>query len=125
MILAVSDINDLSRLASMANRIVAYDLSERNVSAISANSEIMNRLDKLNTRLDKMLTRSRNHFKSNNKNHFRSRSKSQNNQSCDQGSRNKIFCYLHYKYSDKDHRCYKPCSYKSNSGNGKTSGDNN
>ncbi|XP_043475815.1 uncharacterized protein LOC122507261 [Leptopilina heterotoma] len=118
-ILAVSDINDLSRLALMADRIVAYDPSERNVSAISANSEIMNRLGELTTRLDEMSTRSRNHFKSNNKNHSRSRSKSQsrNNQSRDQGSKDKKFCYLHYKYGDKAYRCYKPCSYKSNSGN--------
>ncbi|XP_051168398.1 uncharacterized protein LOC127286129 [Leptopilina boulardi] len=110
-VLAVSETNDLNRLASMADRIMSYSSSEKNVAAVSVDpdSEILKKLEKLTLRIDALSTRSRNPSKSNN--HDRSRSRSKSNS----GGKNQGFYRFHRKFGKKAHRCFQPCSFEKNS----------
>ncbi|XP_051172356.1 uncharacterized protein LOC127288761 [Leptopilina boulardi] len=116
-ILAISDTNDLSRLASMADRMVSYNSPEANVAAISADKGILTELEELTSRIDALSTRSRNphRYERRERSKSRSRFKQSNDRSRDRDSGDQGLCRLHRRYEKNAHRCYKPCSFKENS----------
>lgn len=56
-VLAISDTDDLSRLASMADRIVSCVPNQRKISAVSAKSDLMAKIAELTVKVDSLSTR--------------------------------------------------------------------
>lgn len=127
-ILALSETNDLTKLATIADKIVdAGPVYGESVSSIDNSGDIKDKLNELSQRLDSLSTRN---FKSNgsynrNRNRSRSRYRSDSNKSRDhrdnrsQSRNNKEkICFYHKKFNNNANKCRPPCSFvKSSSEN--------
>lgn len=117
-ILSMSEVDDVTRLAHVADKVMANmsSTSGSSVSAVSTESEVLKKIDALSKRIDEMSikphpsrdSRSRSFFKN------RSRSKSRQGQSRDRSKndRHNGKCYYHNKFGEKAEFCKPPCSYK-------------
>lgn len=130
-ILSVSDNDDLSRLANMADKIVEHGPSLNGSIAVvtvknsidNNETKILNLLDTLVTRVDARSTRgrekNRNFNNKRNKSQPRSRSKSNNGRNPKSTANNSDFYFYHNKFGINARKCRPPCRlYKeTNSGN--------
>lgn len=103
-ILSISQIEDLSILAEQADKI--HEITNRQISIVSTSVSETTLLDKINElqiqieELRSDRSRRRNRSEANR----RSRSKSS-------VSKDKPFCWYHYKFGSQAKKCTKPCQY--------------
>lgn len=118
-ILCISEIDDLDKLATMADRIISTTKGPTQaVNKIDSNkslnmAQLQEQLEKLTEQVQNLSYRGRGSQSGNS--HNRSRSKSQNREYKGKNSHfNPDWCYWHNKFKNDSNRCQKPCTWNRN-----------
>lgn len=120
-VLAVTNENDLEKLATIADKVMETATPIPSIAAVEGKSPTQNKddlviahLDKISERLEKLESRSRKHWQKGNRRRYRSRSRS----SPESRTRGKTpedpnwLCYYHYRYKNRANKCVQPCNWK-------------
>ncbi|XP_051166508.1 uncharacterized protein LOC127284855 [Leptopilina boulardi] len=118
-ILSLSEVDDVSRLAVVADKIVAnFSPAENSVNAVSADNEILKKLEVLTKRIDALSTepRSQGHSRSRSfsRNRYRPRDRSHHSRDFSKDKRNGK-CFYHFKFGTNAKYCKSPCNLKEKS----------
>lgn len=111
-ILSMSEVEDVSWLAQVADRIMANSVStENSVNVVSADNEILKKIEVLTERIDALSTQSHQQRSPRSRSRFRIKSGDRSRGR----SRDDRFggkCYYHFKFGENAEYCRPPCSYK-------------
>lgn len=116
-VLAVSNANDATVLASIADKVMEVSHPGTSISAVSATSRastsVVDEIAKINVRLANM-ERSRSTFRGRGRGRGRGRSQSRHRSSTPRRTPDSAdwLCVYHFKYKNRAHRCVEPCAWK-------------
>ncbi|XP_039308808.1 uncharacterized protein LOC120358479 [Solenopsis invicta] len=106
--LSISEVADLTILASQADKI--YEISKPTINAVAlcpaSQTTSSNPIDELTKRIDALTKEVRGRSRSRQRN-FRNRSKSRG-----RSQEKNSFCWYHRQFNEKAKKCEQPCSYK-------------